>query len=301
MTSSQRNSLIVMAIAGAAGYAFYHADNFWGLVIMGLTILWAIVTALPIMDAAWRFKVGFTTAVLAGSIIALLPTFEDLSRDKEGHARFHCPTYVKDRITFGVVKGLDLQGGLRLVYTVEVEEALRDKRDKFADDMRQDLATSYKIHTGDGLLKQNELKQLDEKVHIFTPESALLRIKFTDVADLKMVDERFKQKFAKELAEVRTSAPGEVMFKLRAEVGTATRDRAVTQAKDTVNRRVDELGLREASVTTCDEDIIVEVPGSNRAQFEEIKEIIRKTARLEFKMLDDEADFFGKVDEKKIP
>jgi preprotein translocase subunit SecD len=290
-----------MAVAGAAAYAFYHADNFWGLVIMGLTILWAIVTALPIMDSAWRVKVGFVVAVFGGSVVALLPTFEDLSHDKNGHARFHCPTYVRDRITFGVVKGLDLQGGLRLVYTVEVEEALRDKRDKFADDMRQDLATSYKIHTGDGLLKQNELKQLDEKVHIFTPESALLRIKFTDPADIKMVDERFKQKFAKELAEVRTSAPGEVMFKLRAEVETATRDRAVTQAKDTVNRRVDELGLREASVTTRDEDIIVEVPGSNRAQFEEIKEIIRKTARLEFKMLDDEADFFGKVDEKKIP
>lgn len=301
MTSSQRNSLIVMAVAGAAAYAFYHADNFWGLVVMGLTILWAIFTALPIMDAGWRFKVGFVMAVFAGSVVALLPTFEDLSHDKDGHPRFHCPTYVREHITFGVVKGLDLQGGLRLVYTVEVEEALRDKRDKFADDMRLDLATAYKIHTGEGLLKQNELKQLDEKVHIFTPESAVLRIKFTDPADVKMVDERFKQKFAKELAELRTSAPGEQMFKLRAEVETQTRDRAVTQAKDTVNRRVDELGLREASVTTRDEDIIVEVPGSNRAQFEEIKEIIRKTARLEFKMLDDEADFFGKVDEKKIP
>ena len=301
MTSSQRNSLIVMAVAGASAYAFYQADNFWGLVLMGLAFLWAIFTALPIMDASWRFKVGFTAAVFAGSVVALLPTFEDLSHDKNGNPRFHCPTYVRERITFGVVKGLDLQGGLRLVYTVEVEEALRDKRDKFADDMRLDLATALKIHTGEGLLKQNELKQLDEKVHIFTPESAVLRIKFTDPADAKLIDERFKQKFAKELAEIHTSAPGEQMFKLRAEVETQTRDRAVTQAKDTVNRRVDELGLREASVTTRDEDIIVEVPGSNRAQFDEIKEIIRKTARLEFKMLDDEADFFGKVDEKKIP
>jgi preprotein translocase subunit SecD len=301
MNSSTRNSLIVMAVAAASAYAFYHADNFWGLVIMGLTVVWALITALPIMDAAWRFKVGFVLFVFGGSVIALLPTFEDLSRDKEGHSKFHCPEYVRERITFGVVKGLDLQGGLRLVYTVEVEEALRDKRDKFADDMRQDLATAYKIHTGDGLLKQPELKQLDEKLHIYTPESALLRIKFTDPGDLKMIDQRFKDKFAKELAEVRTSAPGEFMFKLRAEVETQTRDRAVTQAKDTVNRRVDELGLREASVTTRDEDIIVEVPGSNRAQFDEIKEIIRKTARLEFKMLDDEADFFGKVDEKKIP
>src|SRR5262249_34342547 len=149
-------------------------------------------------------------------------------------------------------------------------------------------------------LKQAELKQLDEKVHVFTPESAMLRIKFKDPADVKLVDERFQKKFAQELAQQK-GEPGEVVFKLRAEVETQTRDRAVTQAKDTVNRRVDELGLREAAVTTRDEDIIVEVPGSNRAQFEEIKEIIRKTARLEFKMVDDESDFFGKVDEKSVP
>jgi preprotein translocase subunit SecD len=289
-----------MAVAAAAGYAFHQADNFWGLVLMGLTIVWALVTALPIMDSPWRIKVGFVMAVFFGSIVVLLPTFEDLSRGKDGQAKFHCPKYVRDNITFGVVKGLDLQGGLRLVYTVEVEEALRDKRDKFADEMRQELATGYKIHTGEGLLKQPELKLLDEKVHVFTPESAVLRVKFKDPADIKMIDERFQKKFAQELAQLK-GGEGEVVFKLRAEVETQTRDRAVTQAKDTVNRRVDELGLREASVTTRDEDIIVEVPGSNRAQFEEIKEIIRKTARLEFKMVDDESDFFGKIDEKSVP
>ncbi len=68
----------------------------------------------------------------------------------------------------------------------------------------------------------------------------------------------------------------------------------MAQAKDTVSRRVDELGLREAAVTTRDEDIIVEVPGSNEQSFRDIKETIRRTARLEFKMDDDarsEADF----------
>lgn len=300
MTSSLRNSLIVIAVAGAAGYAFYANDSFWGVVVCGLTIIWALVTALPIMDSAWRMKTGFVAAVFFGSIVVLLPTFEDLSRDANGNARFHAPRYVRDNIDFGIVKGLDLQGGLRLVYTVEVEEALRDKRDKFADEMRQELATAYKLHEGEGLLKQAELKQLDEKVHIYTPESAVLRVKFKDPADVKLIDERFQKKFAQELAQTKGDE-GEVVFKLRAEVETQTRERAVTQAKETVNRRVDELGLREASVTTRDEDIIVEVPGSNRAQFEEIKEIIRKTARLEFKMVDDEADFFAKVDEKSVP
>jgi preprotein translocase subunit SecD len=289
-----------MLVAAISGYAFYHSDTFWGLVVMGLVFVWAIVTALPIMDSPWRIKAGFVAAVFFGSVVVLLPTFEDLSRTKDGHARFHCPTYVRENINFGIVKGLDLQGGLRLVYSVEVEEALRDKRDKFADEMRQELATGYKIHTGEGLLKQPELKQLDEKVHVYTPESAVLRVKFKDPADVKMIDERLQKKFSQELSQVKGDE-GEVVFKLRGEIETQTRERAVTQAKDTINRRVDELGLREASVTTRDEDIIVEVPGSNRAQFEEIKEIIRKTARLEFKMVDDEADFFGKVDEKTVP
>ena len=38
-------------------------------------------------------------------------------------------------------------GGMRLVYTVEVEEAIRDKRDHFADEMRQELATSARRAT----------------------------------------------------------------------------------------------------------------------------------------------------------
>ncbi len=37
--------------------------------------------------------------------------------------------------TYGNMPGLDLRGGLRLVYTVEVEEAIRDKRDRYADEI----------------------------------------------------------------------------------------------------------------------------------------------------------------------
>jgi preprotein translocase subunit SecD len=294
MTSSLRNSLIVAVASLAGGYAFFHAETFWGVVFCGLTLIWSLVTALPIMDAGWRLKVGFTAAIFFGSLFILWPTFEELSKGK-----VKAPAYVKENITFGIVKGLDLQGGLRLVYTVEVEEAIRDKRDKFADEMRQELALAYNVHKGEGLLKREELVELEKKVHVAGPpgESALLKVKFTDPADVKMIDERFTKKFGQELAQIKTDG-GEITFKIRSEVETATRDRAVTQAKETVLRRVDELGLREAGVTTRDEDIIVEVPGSNRAQFEEIKEIIRKTARLEFKMVDDEADFFAK---EKIP
>ena len=90
-----------------------------------------------------------------------------------------------------------------------------------------------------------------------------------------------------------------VQYKVRTEVENAIRERAVGQAKKTVENRVDELGLREASVTTRDEDIIIEVPGEDEKTFQEIEDIVSRTARLEFKILDDEADFFGKLDEAK--
>ena len=296
MTPSKRNTLILAAVSAIAAYLFYQADNFWGLVIASLIVVWALVGALPMMDGAWRTKVGFVVAVFLGSLIVLWPTFEGMS-----DGRIKCPTYVKDRITFGIVKGLDLQGGLRLVYTVEVEEAIRDKRDKFADEMRHELAIAFKIKEGEGLLKREDLQKLEQKVHVSGPETAVLKIKFKDPADVKYVDDRFKKKFGGELSQTASSAPDEVTFKIRQEIETDIRNKAVTQAKETVNRRVDELGLREASVTTRDEDIIIEVPGKDDRAFNEVKEIIRKTARLEFKMLDDDADFFGKIPDSEIP
>jgi preprotein translocase subunit SecD len=295
MNPSKRNTLLLALASAVGAYLFYRADNFWGLVVTSLIVVWALIGALPVMDGPWRAKVGFTVAVFFGCLIALWPTFEGMS-----NGRIKCPQYVKDRITFGIVKGLDLQGGLRLVYTVEVDEAIRDKRDKFGDEIRQELAVAYKFHTGEGLLKREEMQKLDEKVKFEKPEAGVLKLTFTDPNDTKLIDERFQKKFGQELAQQK-AGPGQVLFKIRAEVETDIRNKAVTQAKDTVNRRVDELGLREASVTTRDEDIIVEVPGKDEKAFNEIKEIIRRTARLEFKMVDDEADFFGKIPDTEIP
>ena len=296
MTPAKRNSLLIAAGSAVAAFLFFRADSFWGLVVSALIVVWALVGALPIMDGIWRAKVGFTLAVCLGAIVAILPTLEQMTNGK-----VPCPAYVKQRIDFGIVKGLDLQGGMRLVYTVEVDEALRDKRDNFADDMRRELALAFTIHSGDGLLTREELGKLEEKLHIFTPESAVLRVKFKDAADAAKIDDRFIKKFQQELSQQRGSDPTEITFKIRAEVETQIRERAVAQAKDTINRRVDELGLREASVTTRDEDIIIEVPGKDKKAFDEIKEIIRRTARLEFKMVDDEADFFGKIADKDLP
>jgi len=279
---SRRNALLVMAIAAGAAALFYHFDNFWGLVTCVLTCCWAAFGLLPAMDGAWRLKVGFVAAVFLGALVALWPTLHNMSGGK-----VPLPTYLGDRIAFAIAPGLDLRVGMRLVYTVEVDEAIRDKRDHFADEMRQELATSFGMHSGEGRVTREELSKLDEKVHVSQPETALIRLKFKDQADKSKVDDRFAKKFLGELSQSAGPTEDMITFKIRTEVESQIRDGAVAQAKDTILRRVDELGLREAAVTTRDEDVIVEVPGTDEKSFQEIKDTIRRTARLEFKMLDD--------------
>jgi preprotein translocase subunit SecD len=288
--ATRRNALIVMVLAAASAALFFHFDYFWGLVFAGLTFCWAAFGLVPAMDSLWRLKSGLVVAIFLGSLIALWPTLHNMSGGK-----LPLPAYIRDRVTFAIAPGLDLRGGMRLVYTVEVDEAIRDKRDHFADEMRQELATSFGFHSGDGRVTRDELAKLDDKVHVGEPETALIRLKFKDKADKAKIDDRFAKKFLSELGETQGPGDDEITFKIRSEIESQVRERAVAQAKDTVSRRVDELGLREAAVTTRDEDIIVEVPGSDEQSFRDIKDTIRRTARLEFKMVDDadSAKVFG--------
>jgi preprotein translocase subunit SecD len=321
-TPARRTALVLMSVAAGSAALFAHFESFWGLFVAGFVFLWASFGLLPVMDAAWRFKAGFVASVFLGAFIVLWPTLDSalptantpvpespawlgsLARAGRSVAsRLRCPAYIKNGITFGIAPGLDLSGGLRLVYTVEVEDAIRDKRDHFADEMRQELATTLGFHSGDGRVTREELAKLEEKVHVAQPEAALIRLKFKDKADKAKLDDRFIKKFLAELGMSQGPGEDEVTFKIRTEVESQIRERAVTQAKETVSRRVDGLGLREASVTTRDEDIIVEVPGSNEQAFREIKDTIRQTARLEFKMLDDSGSdaAFGALKAEDLP
>jgi len=278
----RRTALILMAIAAGSAALFFHFDNFWGLVVAALSFVWSAFGLLPIMDGTWRLKAGFVASVFLGAVIALWPTINNLS-----HGKVPLPAYIRDRVNFAMAEGLDIKGGVRLVYTVEVEEAIRDKRDHYADDMRQELATSFGFHSGEGRVTREELSKLDEKLHVSTPESAIIRITFKDAADKSKLDDRFNKSFLGELGENPGPQPNEVTFKIRADVESTIRDRAVAQAKETIIRRIDTMGLKEAAITTRDEDIIIEVPGIDEKDFRDIKDTIRKTARLEFKMVDD--------------
>jgi preprotein translocase subunit SecD len=292
LSKPRRSSLWTAAIAGGLAGVAAHYESFWTMVTLVLIMLWAAITASKLIDFAWRFKAGMVAVVFLFAFLSFWPTVSAMSGGK-----VPCPQYIQDNVSFRLVAGLDLRGGLRLVYTVDVAEAIRDKRDRFYDEMRGLLATSYGFHEGDKLPSREALAKLVDKVEMTKPKSdaSTIIVKFKDPADASKIDEQFNRRFQYDMQMIKDPTGTEFTYKIKTDVESLIRERAVTQAKETINRRVDELGLREASVVVRDEDIIIEVPGEDEKSFQEIRDIISRTARLEFKILDDDQDFIGSL------
>lgn len=277
--------------AACAGASAYY-DAFWAMVIFGLFALWAAITASNLVDNGWRLRAGLVLGVVVLGAVSLWPTISNLSK-----GAVPIPDYVKERIDFELVAGLDLDGGLRLVYTVDVEEAIRDRRDSRYEDMRRELAKIYQLHEGDDTPSEEVYQKLREIVELTASRKNTNNITLVvkEGADPAKIDSRFLNQFGGDLAFSRSEDERKYEFHLKEATESEIRTAAVNQAKEIILRRVDELGLREASVSTRDEDIIVEVPGREEARFDEIREIISQTARLEFKLLDDNNDFLGQL------
>ncbi len=278
--------------AGGAAFAV-QGDSFWTMVVLGLAALWFGFLAVPVGESNWRARFGFVNAVGILGFLILWPTLDQMTG-----GRTMCPKWVEDRVEARLVAGLDLRGGMRLVYTVDVAEAVKDKRNSYYEDMRRELAKVYADHQGDESPSEETLARLRERVHLEAPKARPDAILLTVLPgqDPAKIDARFRALFMPDV-ETRKEGDRSFEFTIRESVETSIRERAVAQAKDIILRRVDSKGLKEASVSTRDEDIIVEVPGQDEKSFNEIRDLISQTARLEFKLLDDASSFFRQLSE----
>ncbi|TKD06234.1 protein translocase subunit SecD [Polyangium fumosum] len=307
---SKRGVFIMSAIASFCTAIAAHYHVFWATATFGLCVPWALFCALNTIDLSWRVKAGFVLFLALGSWLAIYPTYSDERYGRidrsglgpEERAKVEEDARVGNRgvrewllsnIEFRLVRGLDLKGGLRLVYTVDVDEAIKDKRDRYYDELRQTLARSYGIVGAEQQASIEDLKKLTGKARVEKSRDHVgtLFIHFEDAADADKVNDEFMRPF-QEMQRQFSSDRKRVTLRIKGDVESQIRDKAVAQAKETVLRRVDSMGLKEAGVTTRDEDIIIEIPGDNDQTFAEIRDIVSRTARLEFKLLDDEVNYF---------
>jgi preprotein translocase subunit SecD len=176
-----------------------------------------------------------------------------------------------------LTRGLDLQGGVRLVYTVEVQQALRDKRDRWAMDMKEMLAEKASVTDVSSRWEGN----------------TGFRLEFKDKKDLAKLDKQILKRYRGAVSETgRNKAKGTASFEMTDDEVKHIEKTTYEQAIKTIGTRIDNLGLRETTVTQRGADISIEIPGQEEQQRDRIKRIISQTARLEFKIVDDESKFF---------
>jgi len=183
--------------------------------------------------------------------------------------------------------GLDLKGGVHLALQVMTDDAVNIETDQAIARLQEQL-------------KKKEIPfEAVTKINPGTFRAQGLRIE--DEGKLRdILDELFR--------DWNYALSGqEVTLTLKPEVDRYIRDQAVNQALETIRNRIDQFGVAEPTIQRqglAGEKIIVELPGVENP--ERVKNIIRTTALLEFKLVkagpapDEETllrDFDGKVPE----
>jgi preprotein translocase subunit SecD len=170
--------------------------------------------------------------------------------------------------------GLDLQGGMHLVLEVDADKAVENKVALIAEALREGLR-----------------KEKIRRVRVERPGPLELSINMPD----GQTDDAFNRFFEKEFGTLVKSREerlgGRLSFSLSLDEDESRHIKklAVEQALETIRNRIDQFGVSEPDIRVQGERrILIQLPGIKDTR--RAKEIIGKTALLEFKLLDETMD-----------
>jgi preprotein translocase subunit SecD len=163
--------------------------------------------------------------------------------------------------------GLDLKGGVHLVLRVQTDDALKLETQTTADRLAEQLKTGN-IPVG-GVIVNNATSFTVNGVP--PDQDAAFRNLLTEV------EVNYERS---------TGSGGSYTFSLRPNIVVQLREDTVNQALQTIERRVNELGVAEPIVArhSAADQILVQLPGVTDVG--RAKEIIRSTAQLELKQVE---------------
>ncbi len=209
------------------------------------------------MNSRLRWRIVITLVVTLGvSFFAWYPWLAE----RYGLA---IPRVIQDKRVF---LGLDLKGGVHMVLRVNTDDAVVAETRNIA--ARLDEALAGVTHGPVDVLGPGRFRVGG------VPGSA-------DAAFVKVAD-RVAADFGRE-----SGADGAYTFTIRPDILAALRSNTVTQARHTVDRRVNELGVTEPNIAVQGanaDEIVVQLPGV--ADLERARGILGATALLEWKLVE---------------
>jgi len=165
--------------------------------------------------------------------------------------------------------GLDLRGGVYLVYTVKLNEAVRMEGRRIIESLDNE------DNRNKGIVVKESLITEDNKV----------KITFADMKSKQEGGKPAKEEFGEDwdIREARDD-PLTLLFQMKANSIRRYRDEALQQVRRTITNRVDKWGLAEVSVQIKPPDQInIELPGIEETG--RVEKIINAQANLELKLV----------------
>ncbi|MFH0899583.1 MAG: protein translocase subunit SecD [Pseudomonadota bacterium] len=228
------------------------------------------------MERALRWKTITLAVLVILSIVYLIPSAVGESSQ--------LPGWFSRVFSKKVQLGLDLQGGLHIVYGVDLDKAVDDK----AAELRRDL--------------EAKLAESSIKATVETPRNPLGAVIIVPAGDEEKgkIDKAFLTDYEEVLTSFDCPAGKEnaICNRVSPDYADRIKESALEQAIRTIKDRIDRYGVAEPTIIKKGEDIIVELPGLNEEETERLKRIIDRTAQLEFKIVDDGSAYAKKLAEK---
>jgi preprotein translocase subunit SecD len=176
---------------------------------------------------------------------------------------------------YGIVLGLDLQGGVHLVYEVDGDKAV---------DITIERITSSLTN----IFNEKEIEAKAEKRNsdiVVSPDSNKIKKTVTDQFPNLKMDKQ---------------SGGKLIYKIDTREIKKIKEFAVEQALETIRNRVDQFGVAEPTIHRQSEnEIVIQLPGVKDTK--RAIDLVGKTAILEFKLLDDESPIAAQLPGSILP
>ncbi len=220
------------------------------------------------MDRSLRWRSIGLVILISYCVLSVLPSFV---------GKKALPPWFNQAFDRKVQLGLDLQGGLHIVYSIDLDKAVDDKASEIKRDVEAHMADVQipgAVSTPVGL--------------------GSVTVKIADPIKSADVDKWLSSTYAGVVVRRPCSASDgatSICVRVSSDYADSIKKSALEQAVETIRSRIDENGVSEPTVITKGDDIIVELPGLDADSIERVKAIIARTAKLEFKIVDENSDF----------
>lgn len=182
------------------------------------------------------------------------------------------PSWLQNTINLG----LELRGGSHLQFEVDLKTVLKDQSENLLDEVRTALRAHKIGYTG----------------LVLTPDKKGITFVLRDPAQKDKVDKLISKSDYETNKTYDTS--GRVTVLLTDKAINDHIKQALEKSKEVIRRRIDESGTKEPTIQQQGIDrIIVQLPGVENPA--EVKRLIGKTAKLEFRLVDESLGGHGQI------